>query len=375
MRASASSAAEAAARGERWMPPEIDASLSRPKLDATVILSPKADTQALDGDKPKRTPLLALASLNADTAPSTEVCWSQLLALSLTKMGEPVLTVGRHADCQVVLSDPRVSVRHFEILARHGSTGEDGSSGREQPAGKAALVCECFLRDLSSNGTSVNGSVVGKGNSRQLYSGDEVCVLPSSRVGEEQSIAFLFRNSTESLVSPEEMLLMELQDLVTCPICMQVLYKSVSLMPCSHVFCMACTSDWMGKRRSDCPVCRRAISAVMKNHPMDGVVEAFLEANPSFQRESAEMADMDARDRLKLGVSGKLVRDVCHFEPPSRPPLPPAAPPGQDPQRGLARQPQAAEGAQALSRRVAAQAGASSPGGAARHGSSVCCLQ
>ncbi|CAK0904584.1 unnamed protein product [Prorocentrum cordatum] len=170
---------------------------------------------------------------------------------------------------------------------------------------------------------------------------------------------------------------MELQDLVTCPICMQVLYKSVSLMPCSHVFCMACTSDWMGKRRSDCPVCRRAISAVMKNHPMDGVVEAFLEANPSFQRDSAETAEMDARDRLKLGVSGKLVRDVCHFEPPSRPPLAPAPPPAQE--RGLARRPPSAEGAQAAARArppgAAAQAGAASPGGAARHGSAVCCLQ
>ncbi|CAK0844875.1 unnamed protein product [Prorocentrum cordatum] len=87
MRASSGSAAEAAVRGERWMPPEMDASLTRPKLDATVILSPKADTQVLDADKPKRTPLLALASLNADTAPSTEVCWSQLLALSLAELG------------------------------------------------------------------------------------------------------------------------------------------------------------------------------------------------------------------------------------------------------------------------------------------------
>lgn len=299
---------------ERWTPPPLDVSLTRPKLDATVILTPSATSS-----QPKKCPLLALASLNSATAPSAEVSWSQLLALSLAEEGEPVITVGRHADCGVTLSDPRVSIKHFEIVARHRATDGGSRVHGDSVSSKDALVCECFLKDLSSNGTAVNGTVIGKGNSKQLQTGDKICVLPANRVGDDKSISFLFRNSTESLVTPEGLKKLEMQDLLSCPICIQVIYKCVSLMPCAHIFCMACCSDLMHtSRRNNCPVCRRSISAVMKNHPMDEVIEAFLEVSPDCRRSTEEICDMDARDKLRLGASGKLVRDVCCFEPSSR---------------------------------------------------------
>eukprot|EP00434_Breviolum_minutum_P024191 symbB.v1.2.021357.t1/scaffold1841.1/size101071/1 len=61
---------------------------------------------------------------------------------------------------------------------------------------KNELSFECFLIDRSSNGTFVNGKVVGKGKSCPLHTGDEIEVLPKNRVGEDEMIAFLFRNST-----------------------------------------------------------------------------------------------------------------------------------------------------------------------------------
>eukprot|EP00931_Biecheleriopsis_adriatica_P088258 TRINITY_DN62623_c0_g1_i1.p1 TRINITY_DN62623_c0_g1~~TRINITY_DN62623_c0_g1_i1.p1 ORF type:complete len:372 (+),score=58.69 TRINITY_DN62623_c0_g1_i1:83-1198(+) len=282
---------------------EFNASLTRPKLDATLVLDSTHE------DPPKQHGLFALASLNTRTAPSAEVCWSQLLALSLKPESEPVLSVGRHKDCWVRVSDPRVSVNHFDIVARKAVL-EDGTLGVEQ------LGYQCFLNDRSSNGTAVNGNVVGKGNSAQLHTGDEICVLPASRVGQDEMISFVFRNTTESLSTPEgvEMLALELEELIVCPICMQAIYKCVALTPCSHNFCMACCSDWM-RRKSDCPVCRRPITAVMKNHPMDSVVEAFLAAQPNRRRSMLELRDMDARDELRLGASGKLVRDVCTVTP------------------------------------------------------------
>mmetsp|Transcript_5171 Transcript_5171/g.14595 ORF Transcript_5171/g.14595 Transcript_5171/m.14595 type:complete len:328 (-) Transcript_5171:141-1124(-) len=279
------------------MPATLDASLTRPKLDATLVLEGGAeDPQEAQHQQP-HCPLFALASLNTKTAPSAEVRWSQLLALSLAPDNEPVLTVGRHKDCGVMLKDPRVSVRHFEIAARR----KGGAPG--------AMFYDCFLNDCSSNGTTINGNIVGKGNSKQLRSGDEICVLPTKRVGADEMIGFLFRNTTEHLSAPEEVRTLELEDLVLCPICMQAIYKCVALTPCSHNFCMACLSDWMC-RKNECPVCRRPISAVMKNHPMDGVIEAFLEASPQWRRSDEELQEMDAADKLRLGASGKLVRET-----------------------------------------------------------------
>eukprot|EP00930_Biecheleria_cincta_P057805 TRINITY_DN43681_c0_g1_i1.p1 TRINITY_DN43681_c0_g1~~TRINITY_DN43681_c0_g1_i1.p1 ORF type:complete len:381 (-),score=58.65 TRINITY_DN43681_c0_g1_i1:59-1201(-) len=284
---------------------EFNASLTRPKLDSTLVLDKTLDHN-LPEDK-QQSALFTLASLNTRTAPSAAVCWSQLLALSLAPESEPVLSVGRHKTCGIRLVDPRASVNHFDIVARKASCKDDCA-----PGAMDELSYECFLNDRSSNGTAVNGAIVGKGNSKQLRTGDEISVLPASRVGVDEMIAFLFRNTTENLHTQEgvEALASEMEELVVCPICIQAIYKCVALTPCSHNFCMACCSDWM-RRKNDCPVCRRPITAVMKNHPMDAVIEAFLMAYPERRRSIEDLRLMDARDELKLGSSGKLVRNVC----------------------------------------------------------------
>jgi len=351
---------------------ELNASLSRPKLDATLVLDNNEEL-----DKKQQSAIFALASLNTRTAPSAELCWSQLLALSLAPEDEPVLTVGRHKDCWVRLGDPRVSVNHFDIVARKACASE-------ARVGIHELSYECCLIDRSSNGTTVNGDVIGKGKSVQLHNGDEICVLPASRVGPDETIGFLFRNTTETLSTQEgvEALALDLEELVLCPICMQAIYKCVALAPCSHNFCMACCSDWM-RRKNDCPVCRRPITAVMKNHPMDSVVEAFLTAQPSRRRAPLELRDMDARDELWLGASGKLVRDICTMASPSAllvaSPARSAAPsPAPVPVSAPARSPAPAATGPAASAGTAAPAEAAPAAPAAQPrnlGSQVCTIQ
>lgn len=291
--------------------PGLDSTLTRPKLDATIVIGPNADGKDDHPPTPSNCPLFSLVSLNAKTAPSFEVRLDQLLALSLAPEGEPVITVGRHQDCRVCLPDPRVSSWHFEILARRlseESSMENSVEACGSNVTRDSLAYKCDLKDGSSNGTSVNGTIVGRGNSTHLRTGDEICVLPASRVGADEMIGFVFRNVTESFAAPEEVRGLELDELVTCPICMEAIYKCVALTPCSHNFCMACVSEWMAKKKDDCPVCRRPIGAIMKNHPMDAVIEAFLDANPKWRRSTDELSDMDAKDTLKLGESGKWVR-------------------------------------------------------------------
>mmetsp|Transcript_118823 Transcript_118823/g.341120 ORF Transcript_118823/g.341120 Transcript_118823/m.341120 type:complete len:338 (+) Transcript_118823:171-1184(+) len=336
--------------------PDLDASLKCPRLDATIVLKPGSpkieDAESTPHKSPRAQPIFCLASLNPSTAPSAEVRWSQLLALSLAPEGEPVLVVGRAQECGVRLNDPRSSQRHFEIIAR-----------------RKALAYECILLDRSSNGTSVNGAVVGRDASRLLHSGDEICVLPADKVGDDEMIAFLFRNTTEVLSAPEEVKRLELDELILCPICMQAMYKCVSLAPCSHNFCMSCLSGWMTHGK-ECPVCRRPFMAIMKNHPMDAVIEAFLEATPELRRSPEDLHDMDERDKLRLGSSGKLVRDICSIVPASRPP----AGSRHEPARLEARSEPAGGARQALRPRRTANTSTVSPT-PAMVGSRVCAIQ
>jgi len=272
----------------------LEHSLGRPRLDATVVFGDalRAGDDLLSKWEPRRpTPIFAFVSVNPLMAPSAEVPWSQLLALSLALEGEPVLTVGRGEECGIRLSDPRVSHRHFGIFARR----ED-------------MAYECFICDYSSNGTGVNGEILGKGKRRQLHSGDEICILPAHIVGDGERISFLFRNATESFATPDKMRALALDDLLACPICLQTMYKCVTLAPCAHNFCMTCCSDWM-RKKAECPVCRRSFLAIMKNHAMDSVIEVFLESSPKYRRCEQDLKDMDARDQLRLGCSGKLVLD------------------------------------------------------------------
>jgi len=160
------------------------------KLDVTLVL-----TAALGDDKAQKPelPLFSMVSINPETAPTVEVPWSQLLALSLAhEDGEqPALTVGRHKDCNLRIKDPRCSVHHFNIIARKKRVDEDSELG--------PITYDCVLNDSSSNGTMVNGRIVGRGGICSLCSGDEVCVLTASKVGVDNAISWIFRNSTEIL--------------------------------------------------------------------------------------------------------------------------------------------------------------------------------
>jgi predicted component of type VI protein secretion system len=75
-----------------------------------------------------------------------------LLALDWTG-GQESLLLGRHAECDVVLSDPSVSRRHARLFFRDGSW---------------------FLQDLgSTNGTVINGVSIGR---CELRPGDRLII-------------------------------------------------------------------------------------------------------------------------------------------------------------------------------------------------------
>jgi hypothetical protein len=53
----------------------------------------------------------------------------------------------------------------------------------------------------------------------------------------------------------------------TCPICLETLKRKVSLVPCSHKFCVRCIDQWQSRNNS-CPVCRTQISFQTAHDPI-----------------------------------------------------------------------------------------------------------
>ncbi|KAI1905573.1 serine/threonine protein kinase [Ophidiomyces ophidiicola] len=72
--------------------------------------------------------------------------------------------IGRHAECDVVMSHTTISNRHCLIFHEH----RRGDS-------------VAILEDLSSNGTFVKGALVGRNQRRELEDGDEINILDQAR--------------------------------------------------------------------------------------------------------------------------------------------------------------------------------------------------
>ncbi|MCJ1389773.1 hypothetical protein MMC18_002630 [Xylographa bjoerkii] len=83
--------------------------------------------------------------------------------------------VGRHPECDRILHIPTVSNRH--CLVFHENKGGDSIA---------------VLEDLSSNGTYVNGAIVGRNKRRELKEGDEISIL------EEASFQFRYPKNRDS---------------------------------------------------------------------------------------------------------------------------------------------------------------------------------
>ncbi len=80
------------------------------------------------------------------------------------------VTIGRHASCDLVVSDPRVSRRHLEVTLSSGGTANRGAHREDA----AAAGRDVHFKDLdSSNGTLLNGVRVSSGS---LTYGDVVSI-------------------------------------------------------------------------------------------------------------------------------------------------------------------------------------------------------
>nr|CCC95784.1 unnamed protein product [Trypanosoma congolense IL3000] len=210
-----------------------------------------------------------------------------------------VITMGRskelEVECRVDVA--RVSARHCELRVD-------------------ALTYEVRIRDISTNGTFVNGVRVTKGEDVELHPGDEISLvrsLPQTMVPGESSAElevaggadgtgcaeFIFQR-VSALKCAEKMV-----EELTCSVCKFLYYRPCSVLPCMHVFCSSCVSRWVADGKKTCIECRGKILEIRPSHKINNCVEQLLQRNPKLRRSEAEIAECVAHDDIP--PSGKVV--------------------------------------------------------------------
>ncbi|KAJ3190540.1 hypothetical protein HK101_008711 [Irineochytrium annulatum] len=262
-----------------------------------------------------------------------------------------MITVGRANPSELKVKGGGVSKQHFTI-----------SRGTHE------------LRDLSRNGTYINGRKIEKDEVVRLKDGD-VITMGKNKAGPvvyrapgkaeakgleppvptEETLKRKREEAKELDEAGEEKKVKkarptleaesEFESNCQCTICHDLMYVPASCMPCMHSFCGACISDWI-KISSECPQCRETIECVSRNHTLMSMVNLYLAAHPEKERSDEEKAEMDALNTI-TNVPKKVTKptddddvddselDEAEYIP--APPLPrffprcPQCPPGQAP--------------------------------------------
>ncbi|KAM9658670.1 LOW QUALITY PROTEIN: tripartite motif-containing protein 5-like [Trichechus inunguis] len=110
-----------------------------------------------------------------------------------------------------------------------------------------------------------------------------------------------------------------LEEVTTCPICLELLTEPISL-DCGHSFCQACItannkeSMDSQEEESSCPVCRiKYQPGNLRSNPHLGIVERLKEGKMSLEKEEKENHCVRHGEKLTLfcKLDGKLICWLC----------------------------------------------------------------
>ncbi|RNF03756.1 zinc finger family protein [Trypanosoma rangeli] len=150
------------------------------------------------------------------------------------------------------------------------------------------------IRDVSTNGTFINGNRIEKNVWVELHSGDRVFLTHPANASQPDasSVGFLFQSISEKIRADV------LQEELTCPVCKGLYVRPCSILPCLHVFCAGCVSRWIDAGNRKCIQCRSEVWEVRPTHKLQSCVEELLKTNPELSRTSDELAELVAFDTI-----------------------------------------------------------------------------
>lgn len=197
------------------------------------------------------------------------------------------------------------------------------------------VTLRVYIRDISANGTFLNGQRLQKEKQVELQPGDLIQLTKPHLSTQEKnavpraSVEYRFQRikelrSLSSLVSS-----------LTCPLCNQVFYRPCHVLPCLHTFCAHCLSELLQKqeviRVSEgtegdtkeehsrvripengicCPTCHQHLHCIRPSHNLETSVSQLLEVEPQRRPTAAKVLELEAKDTIPAG--GLLLKRLRH---------------------------------------------------------------
>lgn len=94
------------------------------------------------------------------------------------------------------------------------------------------------------------------------------------------------------------------RDSLKCTICLELYHRPILLVPCSHVYCGSCFSQWIESQPNlACPQCRSEPEACYdapKNITV--LLEEYLKCFPEESRDEVTSLALESKDHIKRGV-------------------------------------------------------------------------
>ncbi|CAF2071033.1 unnamed protein product [Rotaria magnacalcarata] len=95
----------------------------------------------------------------------------------------------------------------------------------------------------------------------------------------------------------------DMEDILTCVCCQDIMTNPICLEPCLHVFCSDCYASWEPVQRT-CPKCRVKVTDKKKNVVINGILEAYLKVYPN-KRPTLNPID-STKNAMKTTTSTKI---------------------------------------------------------------------
>lgn len=194
---------------------------------------------------------------------------------------------------------------------------------------------EVVIENYSDTEILIDKEEVPKGKISEILSGNELIFPPKSKTSDgESSIGFilLIKPPDGVYLKPNKLKVAiqsalkarvpkvdsELEEMMTCKICMDIIYKCVNTLPCQHNFCASCYTDCM-KHSSSCPDCMEEVEYVERNHWIDNFLINYLAKHPDKKRKPEEYKEMDERNQIKTDKMKVEYKSSYNFDKPQNP--------------------------------------------------------
>lgn len=210
----------------------------------------------------------------------------------------------------------KISAKHCQLLVQPATLG-------------------VYIKDISANGTFLNGKRLQKGEQVELQPGDLIQLtkphLPTQEKNAVQyaSVEYCFQRikelrSLSSLISS-----------LTCPLCKKVFFRPCHVLPCSHTFCAHCLSELIQKQEAigisegtvseteelhsrvripengiRCPTCQQHLHSIRPSHNLETSLSQLFEIEPQRRPTAAKVLELEAKDTIPVG--GLVLKRLRH---------------------------------------------------------------